>query len=96
MTHASGDLDDDAWVVHRGEKDSYAHVRVSGQWVIKALQHNKLSNIGPSPRVRECTVLGPTRRIWRDNPGKSRHMVCAIYIGAYDIYHWHVEVSLQF
>ncbi|KAG1875047.1 hypothetical protein C8R48DRAFT_669394 [Suillus tomentosus] len=50
VTHASGDLDDDAWVVHRGEKDSYAHVRVSGQWVIKALQHNKLSNIGPSPR----------------------------------------------
>jgi len=42
-------------------------------------------------RVRECTVLGPSRRIWRDNPGKSRHMVCAIYIGAYDIYHWHVE-----
>lgn len=34
MTHASGDLYDDAWAVHHGEK----LLCPSGQWVIEAQQ----------------------------------------------------------
>jgi hypothetical protein len=56
-------------------KDSYAHVRVSGQWVIKLLQHNKLSNVGASPEY--ASALQDPLHTWQSN----FLMVCTICIG---------------